>query len=153
MTNLIFIGQLLPISALKIFCIPLLFIKLVHVLLYNFFCTLLWDDITIICWWNKLLIGPKQVFLSQFKKVSDIFIQNYCDIIPKWRTKILFKRTWTSFLSRRECAFQFFVIMLLGQHALLMILCVFFFLGISFFLSIFFLHKKLQHQVYKYWRK
>ena len=54
----------------------------------------------------------------------------------------IIKKYSTISLSRRECAFQFFVIMLLGQHALLMILCVFFFSWYFFFLSIFFFSTK-----------
>ena len=50
-----------------------------------YFCTLFWDDITIICWWKlskQTSYWSKTGFFS-IKKVNNIFIPNYRDIIPK----------------------------------------------------------------------
>ena len=43
----------------------------------QYFCTLFWDDTTIICWWRL----SKQT--SYWSKTGFFLIQNYRDIIPK----------------------------------------------------------------------
>ena len=41
-------------------------------------------------------------FFFSVKKVNNIFIPTYCDLIPKQRTKISYKRTWTSLNKKRH---------------------------------------------------
>ena len=52
----------------------------------QYFRTLFWDDITIICWWKlskQTSYSSKTGFFFSVKKVNNIFIPNYHDIIPK----------------------------------------------------------------------
>ena len=49
------------------------------------FCTLFWDDITIICWWklSKQTSYWSRTSFFSVENENNIFIPNYHDIIPK----------------------------------------------------------------------
>ena len=64
--------------------------RLVHVLWYYI---LGWKLSKQTSYWSKT------GFFFSVKKVNNIFIPNYRDIIPKYHTKMSYKRTWTSLKS------------------------------------------------------